>query len=177
MKKLFAVYLGGKAKGATIEVHDVVFVVAATVKAAFPKLKKLWFGVKSSAHVDSWIELTEVDGHRLELIPQKTGTGGSDRRGPKLYLINVGFYEARVFSEQHAYHFLVCGSKDEAKARARKLYLKNTQLPHLDNVIEIDDLVELSEVDGFRLKLTKAKSDDAVSELEVVNVYWPLKVQ
>lgn len=78
MNKLFAVYLGGKAKGARIEVHDLVFVIAKDVKSAVPQLKNLWFGDKSSAHVDNLIdvneiiELTEVDGQSIRLKALKT---------------------------------------------------------------------------------------------------------
>lgn len=163
--KPFAVYLGGKAKGASIEVHDIAFVIAEDVKSAFPQLKESWFGEKSSVHVDAWADLSEVDGHRISLSRKPA-------KGPKLFFINIGFYQKEIFAEQHRFHFLVAESKEEAKAKARKLYEKGTQLSHLDNVVEIDEIRELEKLGGYYLQL---KAGDFRKQPVFENVYWPIK--
>ena len=45
--KLFAVLLGGKAPGAHVEVHDLVFVVGKDLPSLYPLLKEKWFGTKN----------------------------------------------------------------------------------------------------------------------------------
>src|SRR5579862_751029 len=60
-KKLFAVYLGGRADHCNIELHDVVFVVGATIEETYPLLAKKWFGNLKGFHIDSYVELQNID--------------------------------------------------------------------------------------------------------------------
>jgi len=162
--KLYAVYLGGTAPGATIEVHDLVFVAAPDIKSAFPLLKEKWFGDKPSAHIDAWIDLSEIDGYHCEL-------GGA--RSPAkefLYCVNVGSYRADAFGEAHDFFFLVGRGKNEVKARAKAAVTSNT-LVHIDNLIEVDNIVELREVDGLHLRLTVGAP---ATPVKINHVYWPL---
>ena len=65
--KLYAVYLGGDpAPGRLGEDHEVVFVVAADVKAARKAARPKWTGIGRS-HVDAVREITTVDGYRIDL--------------------------------------------------------------------------------------------------------------
>lgn len=166
MNRLFAVYLGGPCKGATVELHDVVFVVAPSVKAAFPILKKKWFGDKSGVHVDSWIELTQVDGHDIRFTPPTTKIKNPNR----LFFINVGYYQADKFGEQHDFLFLAGTSQKEIKERAKK-HIQNQVLVHIDNLAEVDDLLEINEIDGEKIYLTPS---DVIKPLKINSVYWPI---
>jgi hypothetical protein len=65
--KLFSVNLGGKAKNANIEVHDIVFVIGNTIQECFPKIKEKWFGDPESVHIDSYAELTQIEEYSIEL--------------------------------------------------------------------------------------------------------------
>ena len=172
MKKLFGVYLGGTSQGSHIEMHDIAFAVGDCIENVFPQLEHSWFGTKSSAHVDSWVDLSEVDGYRLRLKPlARRHSPARAANGKKLYLVNIGFYLKGVFGEQHRFHFLVGQSKEEARARAKKLYESATVMPHLDNLIAVEEILEIAEVDGYALVFTKGKK----SALEIHNVYWPLR--
>ena len=166
MNKLFAIYMGGAHKGANIEVHDILFAAAEDVKSAIPSLKKKWFGDLGSAHIDSWTELSQVENYEINL--QKS----PPKSGPKLFFVNVGYYQEGIFSEQHRFHFLVALDKTDAKKKAKKLYAKEVHLPHVDQLLDVEDLIQLREIDGHFVHLNKTS---ATRELKVENIYWPLK--
>lgn len=169
MNSVFAVYLGGTCKGARIEVHDLVFVLSESVKTAFPKLKELWFGDKNSVHVDAWSELSQVDGYEVSL---KTPSAKSKKSLNKLYAVNVGCYNKQMFGEEHHFFFLVGQNKNEVKARAKGL-VKDRQLLHVDNLIDVDDVIELSQIEGKEIVLSP--SGAASTQPEINHVYWPIK--
>jgi hypothetical protein len=168
LDKLFAVYLGGKCQGAMIEVHDIAFVSGLNIKATFPKLREHWFGKKSTAHVDSWVELAQIDGYDIFL----TKTARIKKNEPALYFVNIGFYNADVFGEGHRFYFMVCETKLDAKKRAKQLFSKQTYLPHIDNLNEVDNLIRLTEVGGYRIGLRRSTE---LTGLKIHNVYWPLR--
>src|SRR5580704_930310 len=98
-KKLFAVYLGGRAPRCNTELHDVVFVVGDSIEASYENLMKKWFGDPARLHIDSWIELQIVDGYRITLgtLPRPSLN--------RLYFINLGAYLPGQFTELHANAF------------------------------------------------------------------------
>ncbi len=158
MNRLFAVYLGGKMKGALIEMHDVAFVVAPSIKSAFPALLQKWAGDKSTAHIDGWIDLSCIDGYEIQC-----STGIKKRSKVNLYFINVGSTDKNKFAEQHDLFFLVGNSVNEVKSRAKKQVTNS--LIHIDNVFRID------EVDGFSISPTACGKN---KPLKINQVYWPL---
>lgn len=170
MNQLFAVYLGGKCKGARIEVHDLAFVVASDVKAAFPQLKELWFGDKDSVHVDAWSEISYVDCHRVILQnPNEPNVDPSK----KLYALNVGCYNKHMFGEEHHFFFLVGSDKNEVKARAKSLVL-DRQLAHVDNLIDVDDIIELNQVNGQTISVLPSQPSE---QPQINHVYWPITLE
>ncbi|MBW4600727.1 MAG: DUF1543 domain-containing protein [Calothrix sp. FI2-JRJ7] len=156
--KLFAVYLGGHAKGCNIEVHDVVFAVGADLHSTFPILERKWFGIRKGLHIDAWVELNHVDGYQINVLPADASSNESDL---KLYFINFGAYEPSFFGEVHQSGFYVASSKKDAQAKAKKqLCLKLKQRHHDDTVVvedsiaDVDDCVEIDNVDNRRLVFT-----------------------
>ncbi len=145
--KLFAVYLGGRAPKCNTELHDVVFVVGASVPAAYEQLMDKWFGDPLRVHVDSWLELRVVDGHAVRL--QKEPAVGTK----KLYFINLGAYLPGQFTEVHANAFVVAESEQEVKSRAKRDLLHGAEAVHTDDLYDIDDCLEIAEVDGHHLEL------------------------
>jgi hypothetical protein len=145
--KLLAVYLGGRAPRCNTELHDVVFVVGESLEATYPRLMDKWFGDPLRLHVDSWMELRVVDGQRIVL---SRGAPANDRR---LYFINLGAYLPGQFTELHANAFVVAGSEQEVKTRAKAELLRGTQSVHTDDLYDIDDCLEITEVDGFHIHL------------------------
>ena len=145
--KLFAVYLGGRAARCNTELHDVVFVAGDSVEATYAVLMDKWFGDPLRVHLDSWIELCIVDGHRIRL-----GRSAS-ARAKKLFFINLGAYLPGQFTEVHANAFVVAASEREVKRRAKGELLRGAQAVHTDDLYDIDDCLEISEVDGHHIHL------------------------
>lgn len=105
-KKLFVVMLGGKHSKAKVEVHDVAFVVAPSLEDTYPVLRASWFGCPKGLHIDAWMVVDGVEQWRVEFSPQAPRAGL-----PKLYFINSGGYDNRVFGEAHQYPLLVAQDK------------------------------------------------------------------
>jgi hypothetical protein len=154
-KKLLAVYLGGRADRCNTELHDVVFVVGESIEATYDQLMNKWFGDPLRLHVDSWMELNLVDGHRISLA------ASSGENGKKLYFVNLGAYQPGQFTELHANAFLVASSAAEVKQRAKSHLLQGALSVHTDDVYDVDDCLEIAEVNGLHVHL-ESTSDASV---------------
>ena len=65
---LYLVVLGGRAKKANIELHDVRWVVGSKIEDTFETLRNDWFGSSRGLHIDSYKKINYVDGFRINLI-------------------------------------------------------------------------------------------------------------
>ena len=65
---LFLVVLGGKAKKANIELHDVRWVVGSKIEDTYDTLRKDWFGSPQGLHIDSYKKIKYIDGYKINLI-------------------------------------------------------------------------------------------------------------
>jgi hypothetical protein len=147
--RLFAVYLGGRAPRANTELHDVVFAVGERIEDTYPQLLKKWFGNSVGLHLDSWLELDVVDGYRVSL--SETPSPAPE----KLFFVNLGAYDDN-FTELHTNGFYVAATAEEAKKRALSEYFTSCyELPHKDDLHDIDDCIALDSVNGLRVALTK----------------------
>ena len=153
--KLFAVYLGGRAPKCNTELHDVVFVVGPAITATYGQLMDKWFGDPLRVHLDSWLELRIVDGHRITL--RATPAVGPQ----KLFFINLGAYLPDQFTELHANAFVVAASEKDVKQRAKAELLKGAQSVHTDDLFDIDDCLEIAEVDGHHIHLEATAESEA----------------
>ena len=99
--KLFAVFLGGRAKKCNTELHDVVFTCGDKIEETYFDLISKWFGIPDRLHIDSWVELSYVDGYKITLSQLKNNSNN------KLYFINLGGYEPKKFEELHESKFMV----------------------------------------------------------------------
>jgi len=134
--KLFAVMLGGNPPGTGIEVHDVVFTVGETIEDTWGQMLAAWFADGKAPHVDSWMELSVVDGARI--IPTTDAPGA----GPDLWHVNLGHYEAGEagFHEGHENLFVVARDAAEAKARAKRLARRAPpERTHTDAINKVSD--------------------------------------
>jgi hypothetical protein len=149
-KKLFAVYLGGRADKCNTELHDVVFAVGEKITDTYEQLLDQWFGIPKGLHLDSWMELDIVDGYRITLVENAT------LQNEKLFYVNLGAYRDGDFTEIHAHKFLVAPNAAAAKARGKKELLQNWPLPvHTDDLHAVDDCLELGSIGGFHIHLEK----------------------
>lgn len=177
-KKLFAVYLGGRADRCNIELHDVVFVVGSTIEETYPLLAKKWFGNLQGFHIDSYLELQNIDGYKIEL--SKDPTKGDSLK--KLYFINLGAYKAGEFTEYHQSALYVADSSPDAIRKAKSELCQGLQTIHKDDVVlldrvsnpvdfDIDDVLELQEVDSYNISLSPTTS---IERMEPVSAYIKL---
>lgn len=134
--KLFAIYIGGEAPGANIEVHDMRFVAATSIADCYDALRNQWWGRPGSLHIDCWAEINHVDGYDIELRP--TPFLGAQ----KLYYVNLGGYDPGEFTEKHRNVFVVANTKAEAKARALQSIERWNAL-HRDNMYEAEQTFSL----------------------------------
>lgn len=136
--KLFAVFVGGEVEGGNIEVHDMRFVAASSLKETYPELRQQWWGIPKSLHVDCWAEITQADGYDVSLQPEPF-------TGPlRLYYVNMGGYDASEFTELHRNLFVVAQNVNEAKRRAKAAITLWDQ-PHRDDMYEADQIFCLSD--------------------------------
>jgi hypothetical protein len=70
-----------------------------------------------------------------------------------LYFINLGAYTPGQFTELHANAFVVAENEADVKKRAKSELLQGTQSIHTDDLYDIDDCLEISEVDGQHIHL------------------------
>lgn len=68
--KLFAIYIGGEFEGANIELHDMRFVVAPAITDTYDELRRQWWVIPKSLHIDCWAEIDHVDGYDISLHPE-----------------------------------------------------------------------------------------------------------
>jgi hypothetical protein len=110
--KLFAIYVGGEAVGANIEVHDMRFVAAISLEDTYEELKRQWWGTPDSLHLDCWAEIDHADGYDLDLRPDPF-------EGPeKLYYVNLGGYDRTEFLERHKNVFVLATTVAAAETQA-----------------------------------------------------------
>jgi len=162
---LYAVMLGGRAPGCRIELHDIAFAVGDSLESMHEQLLNQWFGQPQGLHVDAYARLDRADGHRIEL---KSEPAAGDKH---LYFINIGGYAESELAEQHAYGFFVAANKTEAKTRAKVELLPGREEVHKDDLYEVDDCLELTQIIDHHLHLTE---DSRIDGPEIVNGYFPL---
>jgi hypothetical protein len=165
--KLFAIYIGGEHPQAHIEVHDVRFVVAATIRDTYDQLRAEWWGKPGTLHIDCWAEVAHVDGYDIALRPEPAT--GHD----KLYFVNLGGYDGRAFAEQHRNLFVVAASIAQAKARALES-ITDWRDPHRDDLYEAEHAFALDSKIGDRLHIHLIPAETG-KESRFTCRYTPLK--
>lgn len=161
MLKLYAVMLGGRAEGCNIELHDVVFIVTENLNDSYSQLADKWFGIKKRLHIDSSIELTHVDGHKVTISTEKPANDN------KLFFVNFGGYTPGKFGENHETALYVGKSKPETLARAKQELCVGQSEQHCDDNIEIDDVIELNQVDQYYIHLEPLADQKPLNVLSV----------
>ncbi|NIJ08492.1 hypothetical protein FHS31_002109 [Sphingomonas vulcanisoli] len=152
--KLFAIYIGGEHAQAHVEVHDVRFVVAGSIRDTHDRLRAEWWGTPGTLHIDCWAEIDHVDGYKVEL-----------RREPSLapetlYFVNLGGYDGMGFAEQHKNMFVVATSVADAKARALSA-VAGWKDAHRDDLYEAERAFALDTMMDDRLHIHLTKDGNA----------------
>ncbi len=145
--KLFLVVLGGRIDGCQVELHDVRFVVGPTIEATIPELQRQWVGRRRGLHLDSWMQVRQIDGYAISVAPTPSE---SDE---KLWFVNVGGYNPSDLLELHQIGLVVAPSAAAAKARAKQRLLPDAQQRHKDDLHAVDDCLPLDLLQGWHVQL------------------------
>ena len=123
-KSLFLVVLGGRAKMANIELHDVRWVLGSRIEDTFDVLRRDWFGSLEGLHIDSYKQINYVDGYKINLknlenkkINKNTVISENNTK-KNLYFVNIGGYDPTSMQEKHEFGLVVASSNLEAKNKA-----------------------------------------------------------
>lgn len=151
--KLFAIYIGGEHPSANIEIHDVRFVVATSIRETYDSLRADWWGTPGTLHVDCWAEIDHVGGYDVDLRSDRPV--GRER----LYFVNLGGYDGLGFAEQHKNMFVVATSITDAKTQALQSIDGWTDA-HRDDLFEAEKAFSLDQMIGDRLHIHLTPSEE-----------------
>ena len=104
---LYLVVLGGNAKKANIELHDVRWVVGSKIEDTYDTLRKDWFGSLKGLHIDSYKKIKYIDGYKINLINlekdkiEKKQLVKNNKAGKYLWFVNIGRYNPTSMQENH----------------------------------------------------------------------------
>ena len=101
------VVLGGRAKMANIELHDVRWVVGSRIEDTFEVLRRHWFGTFQGLHIDSYKKINYVDVYKINLkniekkkFKNKKFFNGNNTK-KNLWFVNIGGYDPNSMQEKH----------------------------------------------------------------------------
>ena len=147
---LFVIYIGGSHPHSLIELHDMRFIIANSIEDTYDALRKSWWGIPESLHIDAWGILNYADGYRIQVLKEQPGTNPN-----KLFFVNLGGYDRHQFTELHRNIFVVATDTTEAKQKAVK-QITDWESPHRDYLYDVEnvlDINQLSEQEGCYLHL------------------------
>ena len=145
------IIIGGRPAGRHIEQHDVFFGIGTELKDLYPEVDLFWPEIAGRWHIDSWREVSFVDGYEITIVERgKTTVSDSANR---LYFINLGGYKENDLEEYHYKLLAVGADKGSAVKMARQTaFYKHTGFKgatsHIDDKygIDVDDLYELKDI-------------------------------
>ena len=154
MPSLFIVMLGGRHARANTEVHDVVLAVGDSLEEVYPQLQNAWFGDQKGLHIDAWAQINgvEFDGKNYQI---QFTDAQPNQAEEKLWLINLGGYDAREFGELHRYVLVVAQNAIVAKQRGKAYFAQHWQKQHTDRVLDVDDCIAIDHVYGRYIQLVE----------------------
>ena len=156
MPNLFIVMLGGRHARANTEVHDVVLAVGDSLEEIYPQLKTAWFGEQKGLHIDAWARINgvEFEGIQYQIHFSNAQPNSSEQ---KLFLINLGGYDAREFGELHRYILVVAQNAMLAKQRGKAYFAQHWQKQHTDRVLDVDDCIAIDQIHGRYVQLVEGE--------------------
>jgi len=164
---LFLVVLGGRAKKANIELHDVRWVVGSRIEDTFDALRNDWFGNFEGLHIDSYKKINYVDGYKLNLKKienmksKMSKFSNKDKSNKNLWFVNIGGYDPCSMQEKHEFGLVVASSSLEAINIAKSKWLIGFQKKHKDDIdsleilIDCDDCKPIRKVGSWEIELIK----------------------
>ena len=163
---LYLVVLGGRAKKANIELHDVRWVVGSKIEDTYDTLRNDWFGSPKDLHIDSYKKIQYVDGYKINLINfekdniEKKKLLKKNKTKKNLWFINIGGYDPNCMQEKHEFGLVVASSKLEAKNIAKSKWLIGCKKKHTDDIVSLeilfsyDDCQLIKKIGNWEIEIT-----------------------
>ncbi len=163
---LYLVVLGGRAKKANIELHDVRWVVGSKIEDTFDTLRNDWFGSPRGLHIDSYKKIKYVGGFKINLInfendkTKKKQLVKKNKDKKYLWFVNIGGYYPTSMQEKHEFGLVTASNKLEAKNIAKSKWLIGCKKKHKDDIaslemlISCDDCEIIKKIGNWEIKLT-----------------------
>ena len=163
---LYLVVLGGRAKKANIELHDVRWVVGSKIEDTYKTLRKYWFGSSKGLHIDSYKKIKYIDGYKINLRNVENlkikNNNFSNRSKSKnnLWFVNLGGYDPCSMQEKHEFGLVVASSSLEANNKAKAKWLNGFKKKHKDDVISLEMLIScdncelIKKIGNWEIELT-----------------------
>jgi hypothetical protein len=156
--KLFMLLLGCKPEGRLTEQHDIFFGIAHSLKELVTEIQQFWPEAKGKIHIDVWREVTNVDGHKVEVVSRDTSKILGEHQ-KKLFFLNLGGYKPNDFEEYHYKMLALALNKTEAINKAKHTaFYRHTGFEgapsHIDDKygIDVDDIYEIEDVLPVHMK-------------------------
>ena len=162
---LYLVVLGGRAKKANIELHDVRWVVGSKIEDTYDTLRKDWFGSPKGLHIDSYKKIKYIDGYKINLINFEKNNVDKKQLVKKnktkkfLWFVNIGGYDPTSMQEKHEFGLVTASTKVEAKNIAKSKWLIGFKKKHKDDIASIknlntlDDCEVIKNIDKWEIEL------------------------
>ena len=175
---LFLVVLGGRARNANVELHDVRWVVGTRIEDTYSLLRKEWFGIIEGLHIDSYKKINIVDGYKVNLknIENKKLKNNKFLKGnntkKKLWFVNIGAYNPCSMQEKHEFGLVVASNSLEAKNKAKSKWLNGFKKKHKD---DISPLINFTDVDDCEIikKVGNWEIELILENNSAENTYYP----
>lgn len=152
--KLYMVLLGCTPPGRLTEQHDIFFGIGTSVTALVEDMYRFWPD-GGRLHVDSWREVTHVDGYAITIIPKSEAQPSEE----KLFLLNLGGYRPGEFEEYHYKTLIVASTMADAVKQSKKsAFYKHYGFKgaesHIDDkyAIDVDDMHKVEDILAPHLK-------------------------
>lgn len=142
--------LGCKPAGRNTEQHDIFFGIGSSLAELKPSIEAFWPETGGRMHIDSWREVTAVDGFTIQ-IEERSGNNSPDNN--KLFFLNLGGYKENDLEEYHYKMIVVAPEKGKAIDQAKQTaFYKHCGFPgavsHIDDKygIDVDDIYEIEDI-------------------------------
>ena len=163
---LYLVVLGGRAKKANIELHDVRWVVGSKIEDTYDTLRKDWFGSPKGLHIDSYKKIRYIDGYNINFINfekdkiHENQLEKKNKAKKHLWFVNIGGYNPTSMQEKHEFGLVTASNKLEAKNIAKSKWLIGCKKKHKDYIaslemlIRCDDCELIKKIGNWQIELT-----------------------
>ncbi|HEX5026337.1 MAG TPA: DUF1543 domain-containing protein [Agriterribacter sp.] len=150
--KLFMLILGSKPQGRHTEQHDIFFGIGYELRDLLPAIYAFWPEADGKIHIDSWREVSYVDGYTVNIIPRdELLVDKADVT--KLFFLNLGGYKEHDMEEYHYKMLVACADKGVAvqQAKSTAFYLHtgfDGAVSHIDDKygVDVDDVYEITDI-------------------------------